>query len=38
MVVVTSNDEPAIRQIDEDALGAEAEADRRGNSEMRVGS
>jgi len=31
VVVVTSDDEPAIRQIDEDALRAEADADRRGS-------
>ncbi len=38
VVVVTSDDEPAIRQIEEDALRAEADADRRGSAELRVGN
>ena len=38
VVVVTSDDEPAIRQIDEDALRAEADADRRGNAESSIGA
>jgi glucose-1-phosphate adenylyltransferase len=38
VVIVTSDDEPAIRQIEEHALRAEADADRLGNAEMRVGN
>jgi glucose-1-phosphate adenylyltransferase len=37
VVVVTSDDEPAIRQIEEDALRAEADADRRGSADFSVG-
>jgi len=38
VVVVTSDDEPGIRQIEEDALRAEADADRRGSVEERMGN